>query len=64
MNKLELMELAENRRHEIDSIRYLLRECLRHVESQAASEHILDGLYGHKHRPIDDLVDKVREAIK
>lgn len=47
-----------------DELRDLLRECLRHVESQAASEHILDGLYGHKHRPIDDLVDKVREAIK
>jgi hypothetical protein len=45
------------------NMRYLLDQCLPHIESQAGAEKMLDG-FKPKKRPIDALVEEVKKAIK
>lgn len=40
----------------------LLRECAPHVFSAAEAEHLLDG-FRPQRRPLDDLADRVRDAL-
>lgn len=57
MKKHELMEQNAN-------MRYLLDQCLPHVESYADSIKMLDGFAPHKRNKHDWLVEEVKKAIK